>query len=84
MHEDFQPLQLILSRHESVPCRCFGPFAYRSWDTGRARLTALFTNPAAGRPPDKTAPRARSPIDGMWPFFLLYEKQPVAQEPPDW
>ena len=47
-------------------------------------VTALFTNPAAGRPPDATAHRGRSPIDRIWPFFLLYRERPVVKEPPDW
>ena len=47
-------------------------------------VTALFTNPGAGRLPDKTALRGHSPIDGIWPFFLLYGERPVAKEPAAW
>ena len=36
-------------------------------------VTVLFTNPAAGRLPDATAPRGRFPIDGIWPFFPSQE-----------
>ena len=65
------------------------PFlTFHSDINAHVKLTVLFTNPAAGKPPDATASPGRSPIDGIWPFFGMVPvetvKRPVAKEPPDW